>query len=240
MPDTVESAPWTAEGDAKRTVVRDLFAEIAPVYDRVNGIMSFSLHHRWRTAAVRQINLQPGESVLDLCCGTGDFLFPIQRAVGNQGKVVGLDFCLPMLQVADQKFTHNVPLIEADACRIPLADAQFDAVTVGWGLRNVPDLEAALAETVRVLKPGGRFVCLDMARPQGTFGAFAEWVCHTATPIIGSMFKKSTAYKYLPKSTLQFADRETLKSKMEAAGLTNVKYRNYMFGNICMHWGSKP
>lgn len=239
MGDTAKQTPWLTEGDEKRAAVRQMFADIAPSYDLVNSLMCFRLHHRWRTIAVQKINLKPGEHVLDLCCGTGDFLSPIKKAVGPTGSVTGLDFCGPMLAVARQKFQNSVNLTEADACTLPLADQRFDAATVGWGLRNVPDLDQALREAHRVLKPGGRFVSLDMARPRGPLGKISEWVFHTVVPALGRLFGKTTAYQYLPQSTLKFASREELKAKMEAAGFQNVQYKDLFFGNICLHWGAK-
>ena len=236
---TAEKTPWMAEGDEKRALVRGMFADVAPSYDLVNSLMCFRLHHRWRRAAVGAINLKVGESALDVCCGTGDFLKLLRSAVGQSGTVVGVDFCAPMLSKAMEK-VPGANLSLGDACQLPIGDREFDAVTVGWGLRNVPDIDGALREAARVLRVGGRFVCLDMARPRSRFiGRVSEWVFHTVVPVIGRMFGKSQAYAYLPKSTLQFLSREQLVTAMEAAGFSQVRHRDFFCGNVCMHWGVK-
>lgn len=231
--------PWLAEGAEKREFVRGMFADVAPSYDLVNSLMCFRLHHRWRKRAVAGLGLRPGESVLDVCCGTGDFLVPLRKAVGPAGRVAGVDFCEPMLVLARSKDAQAV-LGLGDACELPVASGSIDAVTVGWGLRNVPDVDAALREAVRVLKPGGRFVTLDMARPRSRFvGGFSEAVFHRVVPFIGRLFGKTQAYTYLPKSTLQFLGREEMKSAMDRAGFTQVRWKDAFFGNVCMHWGVK-
>lgn len=234
----VREAPWTAEGQAKRTVVQDLFSQIAPKYDRLNGIMSLSRHHRWRMQAVRAIQVQPGETALDVCCGTGDFMAPLKKAVGASGNVFGLDFCMPMLEVAKAK---GIPSLAAgDACALPVQSASVDVVTVGWGIRNVPDIDAAHREIARVLRPGGRFVSIDMAIPRnGLVRALSGFVSRRILPILGSLFGHKTAYTYLPKSTERFLSREELVASMERAGFGDVKTRDLMMGNVCMHWGTK-
>jgi demethylmenaquinone methyltransferase/2-methoxy-6-polyprenyl-1,4-benzoquinol methylase len=231
--------PWLAEGAEKRELVRGMFADVASSYDLVNSLMSFRMHRRWREAAVKGLGLGEGDSVLDVCCGTGDFLVPLRRAVGGDGRVVGIDFCAPMLEKARGKDERAV-LGLGDACELPVAGGSVDAVTVGWGLRNVPDIDLALREAARVLKPGGRFVTLDMARPRSRFvGRLSEAVFHRAVPFLGRLFGKTQAYTYLPKSTLAFLSREEMKAAMERAGFTEVRWRDAFFGNVCMHWGVK-
>ncbi|MGE0000739.1 MAG: class I SAM-dependent methyltransferase, partial [Fimbriimonadaceae bacterium] len=154
-----------AERTEKARLVRDVFNRIAPVYDRGNAILSLGLEQRWRAAAVARTELDPGDCALDLCCGTGAFLPLLRKSVGPAGRVVGLDVCLPMLQRVGERVSHS-QLVLADACRIPVASGSFDAVTVGWGLRNVPDLQSCLSEAVRSLRPGGTLVSLDMAHSQ--------------------------------------------------------------------------
>lgn len=234
-----DPTPWLAEGQEKRDSVRRMFAEIAPRYDLLNSLMSMKRHQSWRAFAVRQLALREGQATLDLCCGTGDFMSPLRKAVGQSGKVLGIDFCRPMLDVARQK---GVPgeLALGDAGRIPAREASFDAVTVGWGIRNVPDIDAAHAEIHRVLKPGGRFVSVDMAIPRNGFMRWSSGlVCGKLLPRFGSLFGFKTAYTYLPKSTERFLSREGLKDSMERAGFANVGWKDFMFGNICVHWGVK-
>ena len=268
-------AIWQAEGERKRAAVRGMFDGIARGYDRMNGLMSLGLHHRWRGFAVSRLLLKPGDRALDVCCGTGDFMVPLRRAVGPEGRVVGVDFCLPMLEGAKAKLREPLPLGRGrggvaasqiptdleerprtrpspegggpglalgDACRLPVASGAFDAVSVGWGLRNVPDLDAALREAARVLKAGGRFVSLDMARPRNPLvRRAAELALRRVLPLLGGLLRlEGEAYAYLPESTLRFASRETLAAAMERAGFVDVAYRDLMLGNLCVHWGRKP
>ncbi len=215
-----------------------MFGEIAPTYDLLNGMMSLSLHHRWRAYAVSKLDLKEGGNALDVCCGTGDFMIPLKKAVGN-GIVNGVDFCLPMLEVAKPKVGAHLAL--GDACQLPVQSERFEGVSVGWGIRNVPDIDAAHRELTRVIKPGGRFVSLDMARPNNALiRGVSEFVFNTIVPKLGTLFGKTQAYTYLPKSTQKFWSREDLKASMERAGLVDVGHRDLMFGNICVHWGRKP
>ncbi|MBX3118354.1 MAG: bifunctional demethylmenaquinone methyltransferase/2-methoxy-6-polyprenyl-1,4-benzoquinol methylase UbiE [Fimbriimonadaceae bacterium] len=235
----MDKAPWQTEGTEKRTAVQGMFAEIAPTYDLLNSMMSFRRHGKWRAAAVKVLELNPGDKALDVCCGTGDFFFPLTKAVGPTGVVAGVDFCQPMLLVAQKKL-HHPSLSLGDAGQLPVASAVFDAVTVGWGLRNVPDIRLALKEIYRVLKPGGRFVTLDMAKPKNVVvRKVSLWTTNTILPRLGSIFGKTKAYTYLPKSTAKFVERDEMRALMEEAGFLDVQHKDFMFGNICMHWGVK-
>jgi demethylmenaquinone methyltransferase / 2-methoxy-6-polyprenyl-1,4-benzoquinol methylase len=236
----VEQAIWETQGEAKRIAVQGMFAEIAPTYDKANSIMSFRLHHRWRALAVESINLQVGEKVLDLCCGTGDFLPLLRTKVGNEGHLIGIDFCAPML-VQSRKKDANSVLCLADASRIPLPDASVDAVTVGWGMRNVPDVDQVHAEIFRVLKPAGRFVSVDMADPETRIGVTGSRIFRSKMlRALGTWLGLKEAYIYLDESTKRFKTRQQLCDSMESAGLTQIRFRNLMMGNICIHQGTKP
>ncbi|MBS1707970.1 MAG: ubiquinone/menaquinone biosynthesis methyltransferase [Armatimonadetes bacterium] len=238
---TLETAAWEKTGEDKRRAVRAMFAEIADHYDIVNGLVSFQLHQAWRKAAVTAIGLDLGEKVLDVCCGTGDFCEAAAACVGSEGQVVGVDFCAPMLRQAARKVGGRARLGLADAMRLPFASRSFDAVTVGWGLRNVPDPQAALREIARVLRPGGRFVSVDMARPTTpVIGPVAEAACHMAVPFVGRLFGHDEAYTYLPKSAYKFMDRDALAAALNAAGIGQVQHQDFMFGNVCMMWGARP
>jgi demethylmenaquinone methyltransferase/2-methoxy-6-polyprenyl-1,4-benzoquinol methylase len=230
---------WDLEGDQKSARVRDMFAEIAPTYDLLNSTMSFRLHHRWRAAAVRGMRLRPGDIVADVCCGTGDFGKALRAAVGKSGAIVGIDYCAPMLEIAARK-PYELGLTLGDAGRMPLESGSVDGVTIGWGLRNVPDLRLALSEVFRVLRRGGSFATVDMARPKGAIARTAAGLMfHKGIPLLGSLFGKRDAYTYLPKSTQRFASRDELSALMRSAGFGNIRCEDHFFGNICIHWGEK-
>lgn len=236
----VGDAIWEAEGREKRAAVQAMFGRIAPSYDLLNSLISFRLHGRWRGYAASLLNLKPGDTALDVCCGTGDFVGPLRRLVGAQGSVVGLDFCAPMLAVARQKGVRADSLVLADACCLPVADGSVDGVTVGWGIRNVPDLDLAHREIARVLRPGGRFVSIDMASPRnGLVRRVSTWMFNTMVPRLGSLFGQREAYTYLPKSTQRFSTREELIDSMQRAGLVKCGWKDLMLGNVCVHWGER-
>lgn len=233
-------APWTADGTDKRTAVRDMFGEIAPTYDLCNSLMSLRRHRAWRALAVRALGVSPGDRVADVCCGTGDFFAPLRKAVGPNGTVVGVDFCLPMLALAGKKDILAGRAL-GDACALPLRSGSVQAVSVGWGIRNVPDIDVAHREIHRVLKPGGVFVSLDMAIPRGrVLRALSRFATLGLLPKLGALFGKREAYTYLPKSTQTFMTREQLKDSMERAGFRDVTFRDLFFGNVCLHRGVKP
>lgn len=235
----MEKSPWLTEGEQKKESVHNLFSEVAPTYDRVNGLLSLGLHKQWRKRAVATLNLAEGNSALDACCGTGDFLIPLRHKVGPSGRLVGLDFCQPMLELAHAK-DLNAELLVDDACALPFSGPEFDAYTVGWGLRNVSNVGLAIAEAFRVLKPGGQFVAIDTCRPSGPAGKIAEGLFHLAAPLIGAGFGKKEAYTYLPKSTLTFESPEDLSAILKNSGFTNVWFNTFFFGNLTMVGGSKP
>ncbi len=236
----MKNALWEARGDEKRERLKKMFAEIAPSYDVLNSLMSFRLHHRWRAKAVARLDLQEGDQALDLCCGTGDFLKLLMKEVGKTGHAVGIDFCLPMLQLAEKKLGGEVHLALADACSLAFRSESFHAVSVGWGIRNVPDIDEAHREAFRVLKPGGRFVSLDMAVPEGKFfGHVSKQILGVLTPILGRLFGQSEAYTYLPKSVGRFLSREQLQQSMIQVGFKDTGFQDLMLGNLCMHWGTK-
>lgn len=238
---TLEQRPWLVEGEAKRAAVRGMFGEIAPSYDLLNSLMSLGLHRRWRRIAVRSLGLSPGDRALDVCCGTGDFLRELRAAVGPTGLAVGVDFCLPMLDRATRKGLPRHGLHQGDATRLPYRDRSFDAVTVGWGIRNVHDIDGAHREAFRVLKPGGRFVSLDMARPRTRVARRLSDLCfRRGVPWLGALFGKAEAYRYLPESTQRFLSREELADSLRRAGFVDVLWRDFFLGNVCMIGGRKP
>lgn len=234
------NAIWNTEGNAKREAVREMFGRIAPRYDLMNGLMSLRMHNRWRAYATSLLQLQPGDQALDICCGTGDFIQPLRKAVSSTGAVIGLDFCLPMLEIAGEKAVPTDALLLADACNLPIASSAFNGVTVGWGIRNVPDIDKAHLEIARVLRPGGRFVSLDTAIPRNpVIKGLSSIFCGKIVPAIGSLMGQRDAYTYLPKSTERFWSREMLVESMQRAGFVDCGYKDLMLGNICIHFGRK-
>ena len=239
-PQTPTRPIWEAQGDERRREVRGMFSAIAPSYDRANAFMSFNLHQRWRKFAAAKLKLKTGDTVLDLCTGTGDFL-PIHRTfIGQEGMLIGIDFCAPMLSKAVSK-DREATLSLGDACSIPLANNTADGVSVGWGIRNVPDIDQAHQEIQRVLKSGKRFVSIDCAEPESSIIKAATSVLRTPMlGFLGKLMGSSEAYKYLSESTARFKSREELAASMRSAGFIDVHYKNLMLGNICVHWGTKP
>ncbi len=223
--------------------VRVMFDGIAGTYDLVNSLMSAGLHHRWRELGVMVAQVEPGGTVLDVCCGTGDFAFALRRAVGAQGRVVGLDFSEEMLRVAREKCGRNqlwVDFVQGDLLGLPFADDEFDACTVGFGIRNVPDIARAFAEMRRVVRPGGRVVCLEITRP-GIIGFkqfFNLWF-DGVVPLLGRLTARDDfAYSYLPASVRRFPDPDTLQEIMDGAGLVNPRYEILAGGIIALHHAS--
>lgn len=238
-PAHLESQPWLAEGEAKRHLVQGMFDQIAPTYDQLNHLLTFNKDHGWRKKAVQLAEIRTGETVLDLCCGTGDFLPQIRRATGTSGRLIGMDFSLPMLGIAPKK-DASAMLAQADAMQIPLRTNSVDVVTVGWGIRNVPNIDQVHQEIFRVLRPGGRFVSVDMAQPKSALiGALSRFVFRRGVPVIGALFGQAKAYKYLPESTQRFHSREELIQSMQRAGFSSSRFVDLFFGNICIHLGVK-
>jgi demethylmenaquinone methyltransferase/2-methoxy-6-polyprenyl-1,4-benzoquinol methylase len=223
--------------------VRAMFDGIAGTYDLVNSLMSAGLHHRWRELGVMVAQVEPGGVVLDVCCGTGDFAFALRRAVGPQGRVVGLDFSEEMLRVAREKCGRNqlwVDFVRGDLLDLPFSDGEFDACTVGFGIRNVPDIARAFAEMRRVVRPDGRVVCLEITRP-GIIGFkqfFNLWF-DGVVPLLGRLAARDDfAYSYLPASVRRFPDPDALRDLMSAAGLVNPRYEILAGGIIALHHAS--
>jgi len=217
--------------------VKEMFSNIAPTYDLCNSLMTLRLHRRWRRIAARHLKLQPGDRALDVCSGTGDFVPLLRNLVHSNGKVFGADFCLPMLKQARSKPANG--LLMADACCLPVRSNSLDGISVGWGIRNVTDIDAAHREIARALRKGGRFVSIDCARPRGHIGFVCEWAFNHIVPLLGALVGHRRAYTYLPVSTREFRSREELKESMEHAGFVEVNYADLFFGNICIHWGVK-
>ncbi len=229
-------------GPEKRAYVRDVFTAIAPTYDRLNRIISLRLDQRWRRYAVGRLGWErrPDGIYLDLCAGTLDFAATLAAAPGFRGLVAGADFVPAMLRLGRGKSARVAP-VTADALELPFADASFDGAMVGWGVRNLVDLDAGLAEAARVLKPGGRLVILEMTLPP------RPWLRRLYTiyfrrvmPWIGRRISKhTTAYTWLPASTFAFPEPAELAHRLEAQGFREVSFKLFMGGVCAMHVGTR-
>lgn len=232
--------------------IREMFDDISGSYDRLNDLMTAGLHHRWRELGVMVAQVGPGSSALDACCGTGDFAFALKRAVGPTGRVVGVDVSQKMLQVAREKCGRNQLYVEfqsGDVLALPFPDgragavdgaaAGFDACTVGFGIRNVPDIVGAFRELRRVCRPGGKVVCLEITQPSiPVFKQFYRLWFDTAVPWVGRVAAGDRpAYSYLPASVRRFPPPDDLRRLMEEAGLRNVRYEILAGGIIALHHG---
>jgi demethylmenaquinone methyltransferase/2-methoxy-6-polyprenyl-1,4-benzoquinol methylase len=228
----------SAEDHARR--VRDMFARISPRYDLLNHLLSVNTDKRWRRAVVEKLRplLPANAQVLDVACGTGDLSVALFENIG--ARVVGVDFCRPMLELAAQK-KPQISFVEGDALQLPFDDAAFDAVTIGFGLRNLSSVESGLHELWRVLKPNGWAAILEFSKPVVPgFRSLAAAYCNRLLPRIGGMISGSrSAYEYLPDSVSRFPDQETLSAMMHDAGFAEVVFQNLTGGVAALHTGRR-
>jgi demethylmenaquinone methyltransferase / 2-methoxy-6-polyprenyl-1,4-benzoquinol methylase len=222
-----------------------MFDRIAGIYDLMNTAMTAGLHHRWRKRAADRAQLFPGQAALDVCCGTGDLALELASRVGPSGEVIGCDFSQPMLELARKKAGRRgrdgVRFEWADALALPYEDSRFDAATIGFGARNLADLERGLSEMTRVLEPGGRLVILEITQPRRPpLSLFYSLWFDRVVPVLGSLAGDRAAYTYLPQSVRSFPSPQGLAAKMDAAGLREIRYTILAGGIIAIHSGSKP
>ena len=209
-----------------------MFDRIAPVYDAMNRLMTAGLDRRWRREAATAV-VRPGDRVLDACCGTGDLAI---AAAAAGGKVTGLDFSRPMLERARRK-APAVEWIEGDALALPFPDGSFDAATVGFGVRNLADLERGLQELRRVLNTGGRVAILEITRPRGVLAPFFRLWFDGVIPFAGKVLPGGAAYSYLPASVRRFPDPEGLAKLMDESGFGEIRWRLFAGGIVALHSG---
>jgi len=212
-----------------------MFDRIAPVYDVMNRVMTAGLDQHWRRETVKAV-VRPGDRVLDACCGTGDLAVAALRAGARE--VVGLDFSPKMLERARAK-QHTVTWLEGDVMAMPFGDGEFDSATVGFGVRNVSDLSAALTELRRVLKPGGRLGILEITTPTGFLALFYRLWFDRIVPLLGKLFKGGSAYTYLPASVRRFPGPEALADLLREAGFETVAFRTFAGGIVALHSGAR-
>jgi demethylmenaquinone methyltransferase/2-methoxy-6-polyprenyl-1,4-benzoquinol methylase len=228
-----------ASGTLEEPQVEAMFDRIAGVYDLMNSLMTAGLHHRWRRRAADLARVGPGNDVLDVASGTGDLAIELSARVGAGGSVIGSDFSEQMLDRARVK-APQLEWQQANALALPYEEGRFDAVTVGFGARNFSDLDAGLAEMVRVTRPGGRVVVLEITTPtRPPLSTFFRLWFDRLVPLIGRFAGDPEAYSYLPSSVRRFPDARTLAMRLSEAGLEEVSYLLTAGGIIAIHSGTK-
>ncbi|SDQ54416.1 2-octaprenyl-6-methoxy-1,4-benzoquinone methylase /demethylmenaquinone methyltransferase [Virgibacillus subterraneus] len=230
---------------SKEERVHHVFEKIYDNYDSMNSIISFQRHKAWRKNVMQRMNVEKGSIALDVCCGTGDWSIALAEASGSTGEVIGLDFSHNMLSVAEEKNEalkyNQLHFVQGNAMELPYEDNSFDYVTIGFGLRNVPDYMTVLKEMYRVVKPNGKVVCLETSQP--TMFGFRQgyyFYFRFIMPLLGRMFAKSyKEYAWLHESAKDFPDKKELKQMFLSAGFSRVQVKSYTGGVAAMHMATK-
>ena len=223
--------------DERRRRIRKVFASVARRYDLMNDAMSFGIHRLWKRTLARAANPLPDQVIVDLAGGTGDVAKLM--ADGNR-RVLVCDPSMAMMSVGRERGIPQVSWVAGSGEGIPLASSSVDTVTIAFGIRNVTSLDEALKEALRVLKPGGRFLCLEFSRPWAPIKPFYDLFSFTVIPRLGAWIaREPEAYTYLVESIRRFPDQQEFKRTMEQAGFVDVRYRNLTFGIACLHTGIK-
>ncbi len=225
----------------KRSYVRSMFTAIAPRYDLMNRLMTLGRDQIWRRTVIHLCNLPPGGRLLDVATGTGDIAYEALRLAAG-ARPVGVDLTREMMVYGQGKRPGlSFPFVEGDALALPFDDDTFDAACSGFMMRNVVDIHAAFAEQARVVKPGGRVVCLEITLPRApVFGQLFRFYFFKLVPIIGGLISgQRSAYTYLPHSAVNFPQPPALARIMAGAGLRDVRYKLAMLGTVAIHWGTK-
>ena len=240
------AAPQGAfDKESSARAIQEMFTSIAPRYDLLNHLLSFSVDRLWWWRAARQfahILSRPEARIIDLCCGTGDMAFALQRRAGKSGaKILGVDFSHAMLQRGTQKSAGtSLRWVEADALNLPFADGQFDLVTAAFGFRNLADYDAGLQEILRILPPDGECGILDFGEPRGLIGKLYRFYFKQVLPRVGTLISGVRGpYAYLPASVERFPQPEEMLQRMRRAGFKRASWTPYTFGIAGLYWGKK-
>jgi demethylmenaquinone methyltransferase / 2-methoxy-6-polyprenyl-1,4-benzoquinol methylase len=220
-----------------------MFDEIAEVYDRMNTLLTFGADQAWRRAAVDAAALEPGGSAIDVACGTGKLTAALAEQAGPFGRVLAVDLSPTMVRYARATYGDlvQVEFVVANALALPASDGSFDAATIAFGLRNLADFEAGFRELRRVVRPGGRVVCLELTQPRPRWWAATfRWAFSHLAPVAGAIFGRAAAYRYLPASLDGFPNAVELAATMRAAGLVKVRYRRLGLATVALHVGVVP
>jgi len=230
---------------SKEQRVHGVFEKIYKNYDQMNSVISFQRHKAWRKDTMKRMNVQKGTKALDVCCGTADWTLAMAEAVGETGEAVGLDFSQNMLKIGEEKVKNspfsNITLLHGNAMELPFEDNSFDYVTIGFGLRNVPDYLQVLKEMQRVVKPGGKVVCLETSQPtmigyRQMYLLYFKYIM----PALGKMVAKSyDEYSWLQESARDFPGQKQLADMFREAGLRDIEVKSYTGGVAAMHLGYK-
>lgn len=227
----------------KEQKVHNVFEKISNDYDKMNSVISFNQHKKWRDDIMLRMAVEKGAKALDVCCGTADWTIALAKAAGPEGHVTGLDFSEKMLEAGKPKVApySNIELIHGNAMALPFQDNTFDYVTIGFGLRNVPNYETVLKELYRVVKPGGMVVCLDTSHPEiPGYKQLFRFYFKVIMPVFGKIFAKSyEEYSWLQESTDQFPGMKKLAQMFVDAGFERVSYKAYSGGAAAGHIGIK-
>lgn len=229
----------------KEERVHHVFEKVYKDYDEMNSIISFQQHKLWRKDVMERMHVEKGAKALDVCCGTGDWSISLAHAVGESGQVTGLDFSQNMLSVGEKKKLdlqlEQLELMHGNAMELPFEDNSFDYVTIGFGLRNVPDYKTVLSEMYRVVKPNGKVVCLETSQPELIgFKQLYFFYFRFIMPLFGKLFAKSyDEYAWLNESTKSFLTKVELKEMFQEVGFSFVEVKSYALGAAAMHMGTK-